>query len=120
GNARPDGAAKVQAIWYHGFGGMGKSWFLRRAILEAQKRLPSAKVALIDWDQPTWRHPLLQPPEMPKELLQPIAYRLAQLYGVETLDPFWSVERRVRDTEAEASQLRERFQQSLREFQDGK
>jgi hypothetical protein len=73
-NLPPQGAAKVQAIWYHGFGGMGKSWFLRRAILEAQQRVPSVKVALIDWDQPSWRSPLSQPPEVPKELLQPIAH----------------------------------------------
>ena len=71
-----EGAAKVQAIWYHGFGGMGKSWFLRRAILEAQSKFPSAKIAFVDWDQPTWRLPLLQPPETPKELLQPVAWRL--------------------------------------------
>jgi SIR2-like domain len=117
---RPRGAAKVQAIWYHGFGGMGKSWFLRRAILEAEEQLPSVKVALVDWDQPTWRVPLSQPPETPRELLEPIARRLAQLYGAEFLDPYWSVERRTRDAEAEASSLRERFQKHLREFQEGK
>jgi tetratricopeptide (TPR) repeat protein len=114
------GGAKVQAFWYHGFGGMGKSWFLRRAILEMQQRVPSAKVALVDWDLPTWRVPLTQPARTPNELLEPIAYRLAQLYGVQPFDRYWKVVQRVRDSNAERSSLKEAFKLRMRNLEEGK
>ena len=85
-----EGEARVQAIWYHGFGGMGKSWFLYRAMLETRERVPSGKIAFIDWDDTVWRYPLLQAPQVWKHLLEAIAYRVAQQYGVEKLDAYWN------------------------------
>ncbi|MGR9087032.1 MAG: tetratricopeptide repeat protein [Gammaproteobacteria bacterium] len=117
---KSDGAAKVQAIWYHGFGGMGKSWFLRRAMGEIAERKPMAKAALIDWDNPTWRLPLTQPPQNGKELLEPVALRLAQLYGADKLDHYWRALERTQQAEAETSRLRERFLQGLRVLAEGK
>jgi hypothetical protein len=99
---------------------MGKSWFLRRAILETQKRVPSARAALIDWDDISGRAPLLQPPQVPKDLLEPIAYRVAQLYGVEKLDPYWRAVERTQKVESDASRLRERFHQRVRDLQENK
>jgi hypothetical protein len=115
-----EGDARVQAIWYHGFGGMGKSWFLRRAILETNQRVPSSKVAFIDWDDMFWRFPLLQPPQVWKDVLEPIAYRVAQLYGVEMLDSYWLAVTRTQKAEAEASRVRERFHKAVRDLSEEK
>ena len=114
------GAAKVQAIWYDGFGGMGKSWFLRRAILQTRELVPTAKVALIDWDQAAWRVPLTQPPERVSDVLEAIAYRVAQIYSTEQLGPYWHVCARIETAAPRARRLRERFQQNLTEELDGK
>ena len=114
------GAAKVQAFWYHGFGGMGKSWFLRKAMLQAGEMLPAAKVALIDWDHAVWRAPLLNPPESKRDLLNAIAFRLAQLYAAESLDLYWRALHRTETVRGELSRLQERFNQQLRELREGK
>ena len=114
------GQTKAQAFWYHGFGGMGKSWFLRKALLQTINDLPSAKIALIDWDHPSWRHPLNQPPETIKDLLDPIAYRLAQLYSITALDRYWEASHRAGYVKAELSKHQERFNQHVRELSDGK
>ncbi len=113
------GGAKVQAIWVHGFGGMGKSWFLRRATFDAAQASSGLRIALVDWDQAGWRAPLADPPQSVKELLEPIAYRLAQMYGTAALDPYWSVVRRTRIAEAEASRLRQRLRQEMHEAAQG-
>jgi hypothetical protein len=110
----PSGAATVQVAWYDGFGGMGKSWFLRKAKLETEKRLlPQAKVALIDWYLPALRAGLLMPPTEPKELFGVVAHRLGQLYGVEALDPYWNESARVACAAADHQNLIRRFQRGL-------
>ena len=114
------GGAKVQAFWYHGFGGMGKSWFLRKAMLQASEALPPAKIALVDWDHVAWRAPLSQPPESTRDLLDAIAFRLAQLYGTESLDRYWRALHRTETVRGELSRLQERFNQQLRELREGK
>ena len=109
------GGAKVQATWYHGFGGMGKSWFLRQAILNTEEKHPEVAIALIDWDNALWRSPLTQSPESPGDLFSPIAYRLAQIYGIEDLDPFWQVEERIREATPDRDKLLRSFTQSVDE-----
>jgi tetratricopeptide (TPR) repeat protein len=89
------GGALVQLIWCHGLGGMGKTWFLRQALLTARERSFGARLALIDWDEAKWRGPLTRYPENQRELYSPIAERVAQLYGVERLDPYWRADERV-------------------------
>ena len=88
------GGGLVQAIWYSGFGGMGKSSLLRMAMLRTEE-LVSAKFALIDWDHVQWRKPLALPPDDLETMLKPVAYRLAQLYGVDELDDYWAADARV-------------------------
>src|SRR4029453_2019193 len=85
---RVGGGVKVKAIWYLGFGGMGKSWFLRRAMVETQDTLPAAHVALIDWPVDTWNTtPIARPPETSEEVFASIAHRLAPPVG----EALWGV-----------------------------
>jgi tetratricopeptide (TPR) repeat protein len=90
--ARP---SKVQLIWLHGFGGMGKSWFLRRAAVQTRSDSPTVKVALVDWYRSDWCKPASTPPTEARDVFQAIAHRIAQLYGAEHLDPYWEARQRV-------------------------
>jgi hypothetical protein len=113
GGEAPSGAAAVQVAWYDGFGGMGKSWFLRKAKLDIERRLlPSARVGLIDWYLPALRCGLLTAPSEPGALFGAIAHRLGQLYSAEALDPFWTACDRVARAAGD-------HQKVLRSFQSG-
>jgi hypothetical protein len=112
------GGAKVQAIWYHGFGGMGKSWFLRRAMVETQDTLPAAHVALIDWPVDTWNTtPIARPPETSEEVFASIAHRLAQLYGAAALDAYWRVDQRIHAVDNEYRRVHQQFNEDLDELE---
>ncbi len=104
---------EVQIVWLHGFGGMGKSWFLRKACIEAESRDRPPKVALIDWHLPDWHQPANTPPNNPRELFNAIAYRLAHLYGVEKLDSYWEAERKVADSWERHRQLHDELDEAL-------
>lgn len=81
----------IQALWLQGFGGMGKSWMLRYSCIQAVNIHPEFKTALIDWDLQSWCEPVSGEPLQPRHVLDPIAYRLAQIYSTENLDPYWDV-----------------------------
>ena len=83
----PAGPNPVQLFWYHGLGGMGKTTLVRKAMLDAAERFPDARVAYWEWDQDNWRKPLYRAPDSAEDVCVAISYRLAQLYGVEALDP---------------------------------
>jgi Tfp pilus assembly protein PilF len=102
------GSGGVQLAWCHGFGGMGKSWFVRRAIINARTR-SDVQVALVDWDNAVWRAPLAQPPETATDLCTPLAHRLGQLYSAEDLDPYWEAESRIEKSTKERTALRQKF-----------
>lgn len=91
--AGDDSAARV--IWVHGFGGMGKSWFLRRLAIDAVQVQPELGVLLIDWDSVVWRDPLAGEPAVPADVFRTVAHRLAQVRGVAAADPFWLGQARV-------------------------
>lgn len=84
----------VQLIWLHGFGGMGKSWMLRRAYVDALGR-DDLYAALIDWDSPVWRTPLKERPLFPEQMFDTIAHRVAARYGASTFDAYWQAKREV-------------------------
>jgi hypothetical protein len=88
-------ANAVRMIWIHGFGGMGKSWFLRYAAEAARRALPELGVLLVEWDSPVWREPLEGEPTVAADLCRPLAYRLAQLRGIAAADPYWLAAKRV-------------------------
>jgi Flp pilus assembly protein TadD len=113
------GRRDVRVAWYHGFGGIGKSWFLRRALLDIQDHIPDAKVGFIDWDDAQLLRPLVRPPTTPSEVLLPIAYRLAQLYGTDALDPYWSACQRAEQAAAERAMFQHRFQSQVERLRLG-
>lgn len=106
GGPRP---VDVQLFWIHGFGGMGKSWLLRRAFIEAEQGFANVRLGLIDWDATQWRQPLPQPPIDTEQLFKVIAHRLAQLYGADALVPYWEAEARVRASRERYTELRLSF-----------
>jgi tetratricopeptide (TPR) repeat protein len=107
------GTASVQLCWYWGFGGMGKSWFLRKTIIEVPRQVPSARAALVDWDDANWRGPLLQPPQSARDVADAIAQRLAQLYGLAALDPYWHARAHLDASISDRGLLQKRFQADL-------
>jgi tetratricopeptide (TPR) repeat protein len=106
----PDGGRAVKVVWVHGFGGMGKSWFLHRSRLNAGA---DVRALVVDWDSTIWRHPLTGEPRCPADLFETIAYRLAQACGAEAADPYWSAKERVREQGALHQRLGENFEAQL-------
>ncbi|MEM7391449.1 MAG: SIR2 family protein, partial [Verrucomicrobiota bacterium] len=109
----PSGTAATQLQWVHGFGGMGKSWYLRRAYMAAEDHATNIDIALIDWDSQAWREPLIGAPHSPRDLFEPIARRLAQLAGAAILRPFREAEQRVARAQKDHQRLRGRFDEQL-------
>ena len=107
--ALPGDRNPVQLFWYHGLGGMGKTTLVRRAMLDTAVRFPEARVAYWEWDRDLWRRPLDRPPDSADDVFDAIAHRLAQLYGVEALDPYWRVEARIANAASQTSQAKARF-----------
>ena len=96
-------------IWLHGFGGLGKSWFIRRACMVGVENYPRVRIGLIDWDSNVWRRPLNHLPLHAQELFDPIAYRVAQVYGGDSLREYW-------DARTKASASRRQFLDLQYEF----
>ena len=69
----PGGSRVVKVIWVHGFGGMGKSWYLHQARLQAGA---DVRALIVDWDSPFWHLPLMSEPRFATELFETIAHRL--------------------------------------------
>ena len=99
---------------------MGKSWFLRQALLKARERLSEERLAFADWYDAKWRSPLTRYPENQRELYSPIAERVAQLYGVDRLDPYWRAEERIEDAASDRTADLNAFQTDLDSAQQEK
>jgi tetratricopeptide (TPR) repeat protein len=106
-------AAEVQLMWFHGFGGMGKSWFLRRACTMAASCTVPPHVALIDWHLPDWHKPAGRPPRDPVELFDAIAHRVGQLYGAELLDNYWVARAKVQSVSASRAEMYDQFEDAI-------
>ncbi len=85
----------IRLLWVYGFGGQGKSWFLRRCTVEADQRFAGINTVFIDWDSDLFRRPLSYPPTNEQEMFDVIGYRIAQAYGTEMLGPYWEARKRV-------------------------
>jgi hypothetical protein len=83
------GKNTANLIWYYGFGGLGKSLLLRRCLIEAGKKYPSLRAGLIDWQIDKWRFPSGDHFYSAQDVLNPIAVRLTQLYGEDTMRQYW-------------------------------
>ncbi|HXU82058.1 MAG TPA: hypothetical protein VN914_11715, partial [Polyangia bacterium] len=105
---------QVELIWVHGFGGMGKSWYLHRVRAEAEAAHPALRSLVIDFDAPSpWSYPLIDRPKTPQELFDPLAFRLAQRLSVADADPYWVAKARVAASAADHHRLNERFQHQI-------
>ena len=107
---KPDGGRAVKVIWVHGFGGMGKSWFLHRSRLQAGTDVRSL---IIDWDSPVWRYPLMGEPRSATDLFEVIACRLVQTCGEAAADAYWSAQQAVRAHGELHRRLRDDFDSQL-------
>ena len=114
---RPEGTAAKQLQWIHGFGGMGKSWYMRRSYIAAQEHRPRIHVALVDWDHTDWRDPLNDHPSSARNLMEPIATRLAQVCGVDTILPFREAKHRVAKAGIDHQRLQNQFNEQLGRLQ---
>ena len=102
-------------FWYHGFGGMGKTWLLRRIAYLAWKRnkskskskSPNPAVLLVDWNPKdhTWS-PLGTSVSDPFELFKGIAIRGTQVYGTDLFRPYWDAFLSFKEVSKEWNSLR--------------
>jgi tetratricopeptide (TPR) repeat protein len=113
GTPAPSRASEVQLMWFHGFGGMGKTWLLRQACVVAEKPPAAPQVVLIDWNLPEWHKPASSPPRDPREMFDAIAYRLTQLNGAEALDSYWQVRSEVESAWVRHCELHEQFEDAI-------
>ena len=106
--------------WVHGFGGMGKTTFLRRACVEVKHNYAGViAYALIDWGPYSLRlTPLTATPKTPEEMFRPIAQRVAQCYGTDVLERFWSALDDVARHHDEHRDLHFRFDGAVTELQN--
>lgn len=106
----------IRMLWVYGFGGMGKSWFLRKCCAEAEGHgeiSSRLKIAVIDWHLQGWHQPASTPPDGPRDMFQAIAFRVAQLYGMELLDEYWSLRAEVDRSWEHHRQLHDQLDSAL-------
>ena len=103
----------AQLFWLHGFGGMGKSWFVRRACVEAASGAEgTCRVGLVDWHHYAWHRPASTPPRDPPEMFDAIAYRLTKIYGESMLD-YWLTRERLASKWPVHRQWQEKLDEAL-------
>jgi tetratricopeptide (TPR) repeat protein len=104
------GARGIRLIWAHGFGGMGKSWFLHRIRSLAEGQHPQIRSLIVDWDKPIWLAPLTSEPRVALEVFDLLAVRLMQRFGVDAADEYWLAKARVEGASAAHKQAMDRFE----------
>ena len=88
-------------FWFHGFGGMGKSWLLRRLAYTMSRagsrkarsdcgEVPSSGVLLVDWNPQDLRWGVRAAASEPVGLFRSIAIRATQVFGGEPFKQFWA------------------------------
>jgi tetratricopeptide (TPR) repeat protein len=110
----------VQILWVHGFGGMGKSWFLHRVRRVAFEKDPRVRTLIVDYDPREsngWRYPLQDSPVTVRDALDPIACRLAQVVGLEeAADPYWEAVSAIQEAAPRFEGLRCKLEEQLQEL----
>ncbi len=107
------GSQGFKVIWTHGFGGMGKSWFLHRIRYQAEEQFPGIKSLIVDWDKREWLEPLKSEPRGAEEVFDLLAIRLAQRLGKEIVEPYWQAKDRVAIAAAAHKKAVERFDDQM-------
>ena len=116
--ADPSFANIAKLFWLHGFGGMGKSWFLRRACIEASSGAEGmCRVGLVDWHPYDWHRPASTPPRDAPEVFDAIAYRLTKLYGPALMRDYWDSRARLAPKWPLHRQWQERLDEVLSIFE---
>ncbi|MVN79297.1 tetratricopeptide repeat protein [Hymenobacter sp. HMF4947] len=119
GAVQPAGGQAVKLVWVHGFGGMGKSWFLHRARQQAEA-ISIVRTLIVEWDSPEWRDPLKGEPLIAEDLFDVLAYRLAQVMGQAFAESYWQADEQVAAASPERERLRNMFGDELRAAYEGK
>jgi hypothetical protein len=89
------GTAGIRLLWVHGFGGIGKSWYLHRIRLLAEAQFPEIRSLMIDWDKAESRAPLSDIPRAAPEVYDLLAIRLCQRFGADAANAYWEAKERV-------------------------
>lgn len=110
-NGRP-----IRLVWYHGFGGLGKSSLIHRACVDAKTRSPNVKIGLVAWDVPRLCYPVQERVLGPADLFAAVAVRLHQLYGAQPLAKFWRIydQANAVETLTRRSNVEARFASAMR------
>jgi tetratricopeptide (TPR) repeat protein len=86
-------------FWYYGFGGMGKSWLLRRLAYLSGKPVTGAQsrpaVLMLDWNPNDRWSALATKVSDPRSVFSAIAIRAVQVYGPDIFQPFWNAYRHI-------------------------
>lgn len=102
--------------WYHGFGGMGKSWMLRHLAYKVSKsrsKTPPA-VVLVDWNPYGERWSTLDAiPADPLAMFRGIAIRATQVCGDDSFDEFWTAFSSLEQQQETLLAYQSRFQAAL-------
>ena len=116
----PETRRRRRLLWLHGFGGMGKTTFLRRACILARREYTDrVAVALIDWRPGSRRlSPHNETPSTPEAMFEPVAERLAQQYGPDIIEQFWSAKEEVQRYHAEHESIGFRFDRARKELEN--
>jgi tetratricopeptide (TPR) repeat protein len=107
------GSRTIRLIWAHGYGGMGKSWFLHRIRCRAEAEYREIRSLIVDWDKPDWLAPLTGEPALAEDVFDLLAIRLSQRLKVEDADPYWLAKARVAAAASAHKQAIERFENQL-------
>jgi pimeloyl-ACP methyl ester carboxylesterase len=101
--------------WAHGFGGMGKSFLLRRAFLDVPSQV---KKALVDWDDQTnrFRKPLRNSPTSLADLFDALAYAFHGAFDSRSFDRYWVASDVVRESETRRAGFERRFDMTVEEL----
>ncbi|QPF92411.1 alpha/beta fold hydrolase [Bradyrhizobium commune] len=101
-------AGRSGVYWVHGMGGMGKSFFLRRAMLDIPDGIENH---LIDWDDRTNRHraPLTDQPRTVVDVLDAIAHAFVSAFSADGFEAYHAASTAVRTQEARRAKLERRF-----------
>ena len=110
---------RQQLIWVHGWGGMGKSWLLRKAHSEALKADARLKVIVVDWDDPASGGLIGSTAICARDLFDVLATRLTQLVQGEAADIYSQGSARVQKAAPDHVRLRETFENLLQLFMRG-
>jgi tetratricopeptide (TPR) repeat protein len=103
------------AYWIHGYGGMGKSFFLRRVYIDTP---PHLQRCLVDWDDCTdqYRAPLRDRPRSIADLCDALAYAFSKALTRSAFGDYFAASTAVRRHEPRRTLYERRFDAAIEEL----